>query len=93
MSGSAISISVPEELIRVLAAQVVDEIKRSGVLASAPESPWLSSDEAAQYLRCSKQRVFDLASQGRLPVAKDGSRSLYRREEFDAYLLADRGVS
>jgi excisionase family DNA binding protein len=42
--------------------------------------------EAAEYIRAPPQRVFDLTSQGRLPVRKDGSRNLYRREDLDAYL-------
>jgi excisionase family DNA binding protein len=61
----------------------------AGLLAErdrAPSSPWLDVTEAADYLRCGRQRVYDLVSGGRLRVAKDGSRSLFRREWLDAYL-------
>jgi excisionase family DNA binding protein len=48
--------------------------------------------EAADYLRCSKQRVYDLTASGRLPVSKDGTRSLFRREWLDAYLTPPPAV-
>jgi len=51
-----------------------------------PADPWLDVDEAADYLRCSRQRIYDLASMGRLTVGKDGRRSLFRRSTLDAYL-------
>jgi excisionase family DNA binding protein len=88
VSRLALGFTVPEDFVRLLAAEVVDELERRGVVGNAQTSPWLSSADAAEYLRCSKQRVFDLTSQRRLRVAKDGSRSLYRQEWLDAYLEA-----
>ena len=55
---------------------------------ATPASPWLDVDEAAEHLRCRPQRIYDLVSAGRLRVAKDGTRSLFRREWLDAHLLA-----
>ena len=49
-------------------------------------SPWLTVGEAAQYLRCSRQRIYDLLSARRLRKHKDGSRVLIRRSDLDAYL-------
>jgi excisionase family DNA binding protein len=51
-----------------------------------PAPPWLSVLEAAELLRCKRQRVDDLLSQGRLARYKDGSRTLLRRAEVDAYI-------
>lgn len=48
--------------------------------------PYLSVREAADYLRCSRQRVYDLLSQGALTRLKDGTRVLVARAEVDAYL-------
>ncbi|WP_217913790.1 helix-turn-helix domain-containing protein [Miltoncostaea marina] len=53
------------------------------------ESPYLTIDEAAAYLRCRRQRVDDLLSQRRLSRVKDGSRTLISRAELEAYLRRD----
>jgi excisionase family DNA binding protein len=42
--------------------------------------------EAADYLRCSRQRVDDLLSQRRLTRHKDGSRTLVSRAEIERHL-------
>jgi excisionase family DNA binding protein len=55
-------------------------------LGGLARSPYLTVVEAADYLRCSRQRVDDLLSQGRLTRLKDGARTLVERSELDAYL-------
>jgi excisionase family DNA binding protein len=78
-------------LSAALLEQIADRVAQ--ILAERdqqlPASPWLSTDEAAAYLRCPRSRVFDLTSQRRLKVHKDGSRNLYRREDLDAYLTGE----
>jgi excisionase family DNA binding protein len=46
----------------------------------------LSVNEAAQYLCCSRQRIYDLASSGRLPRVKEGRRLLFRRSDLEKLL-------
>jgi excisionase family DNA binding protein len=58
--------------------------------ASGSASPWLSIVEAAELLRCKRQRVDDLLSQGRLARYKDGSRTLVNRIELEEYLRKQR---
>jgi excisionase family DNA binding protein len=53
---------------------------------SSPASPYLNVDEAAEYLRCDRQRFYDLLSARRLSKLKDGSRVLLLRAELDEYL-------
>ena len=69
--------------------QLVDErvCDRLGGVAGASDivSPWLSVVEAAEFLRCKRQRIDDLLSQGRLTRYKDGSRVLLLRAEIDAH--------
>lgn len=91
MTGAALT--VPSELLDAIATRVADELERRGALGgqTAAVSPWMTTAEAADYLRCSKQRVFDLTSAGALHVHKDGARNLYRRSDVDAYLAGDRG--
>jgi excisionase family DNA binding protein len=49
-------------------------------------SPYLTVQEASEYLRCKPQRVHDLLSQGRLTRFKDGGRTLVSRAEIEAWL-------
>jgi excisionase family DNA binding protein len=71
---------IAERAAEILASQVVH----------TDAQPYLTVSEAAEYLRCKPKRVYDLTSQRRLPVVKDGSRSLLRRSDLDAYLEANR---
>jgi excisionase family DNA binding protein len=52
----------------------------------ATRSPYVSVAEAADYLRTSRQRIYDLLSSGRLTRFRDGSRILLSLEEIDLYL-------
>jgi excisionase family DNA binding protein len=55
-------------------------------LGTAAQSPYLSVTEAAEYLRCSPQRIYDLLSSRRLSKLKDGSRVLLLRAELDEHI-------
>jgi excisionase family DNA binding protein len=76
---------IPSAFIEQVAEQVraLLSAKQSNQLT---ESPYLSIIEAADYLRTSRQRIYDLLSSGRLTRFKDGSRVLLSRDEIDAYL-------
>jgi excisionase family DNA binding protein len=79
---TSLSLTLPPDLVDEIAERVADLLaQRNG---SVPD--YLTPAEAADYLRTSRQRIYDLTSQGRLMVCKDGSRNLYRREALDAYL-------
>lgn len=49
----------------------------------------LTVTQAAEYLHCKPQRIYDLTSQGRLTQIKDGSRSLIRKSDLDQYLESE----
>jgi len=83
-SGADFALTVPPELVDAIARRAAEIVAKD--LQPATTSPWLTTDEAAAYLRANRQRVFDLTSQGRLKVHKDGARNLYRREDLDVYL-------
>lgn len=76
---------LPAPLIEAIALRVVEMID-SRPAASA--SPYLDHAEAADYLRATPKRLYDLVSARAIPVYKDGSRNLYRRVDLDAYLEA-----
>ena len=81
--GSGLALAIPEELVEALAQRVADLLAERQPQA-APEL--LTVDEVAAFLRCRRQRVYDLVSQGRLPHLKDGARLLLRRSDLLAYL-------
>ena len=60
-----------------------------------PERPseFLSIAEAAELLRCRRQRIDDILSQGRLTRFKDGGRTLVSRAELYERLRGGRGQS
>ena len=83
-SQDGLTLTLPPELLEQLVAAVAQRV----LLAVPAASPYLSVTEAADYLRCGRQRIYDLTSSGRLPFVKDGSRVLLRRADLDAYLEA-----
>lgn len=82
------------DLLDWLAAEAAEraaEIAAKRVTAELQaHSPYLTVPEAANYLRCSRQRLYDLTSARVLPVFKDGRKSYFRREDLDAYLAEGR---
>lgn len=76
------------ELERLIAEAVATEVSRrlATDARDAARSPYLNVAEAAEYLRCSRQRIYDLLSARRLTRRKDGARVLVSRAELDAHL-------
>lgn len=62
--------------------------RMSEALASPPSSSqaWLGVAAAAEHLSCPTSRVYALVSARRIPFHKDGSRTLFRRDELDAWV-------
>jgi excisionase family DNA binding protein len=48
--------------------------------------PWLNAEDAARYLACSRDRLYDLVQLQKLEPRRDGRRLLFRRADLDAYL-------
>jgi excisionase family DNA binding protein len=74
----------PEELAEL--AERVAQIVLERQPAPAAPSPYLSVNEAAEFLRAPRSRVYDLVSAGRLTRYKDGARVLVSRAELEAHL-------
>lgn len=83
-----IQLDLPDSVITEIASAVADELERRGFTTS--ESRYLLVAEAAAYMRCKPQRIYDLVSQGDLKPHRDGSRLLFDPDMLDAY-LADEG--
>lgn len=52
-----------------------------------------TAHEAALYLRCDVQRIYDLRRLGKIDVERDGRRLLVRRRELDRHLVDSRDPS
>jgi excisionase family DNA binding protein len=72
-----------DELADRLAPRLVD---RLGQNKEPP--PWLNASEAASFLACSRERLYDLVQLHKLEPRRDGRRLLFRRSDLDAYLDA-----
>jgi len=83
VSAPAASLPFPAELVELIAARAAELVEDH--VAAAPE-PWIGVDQAAEYLACKPQRIYDLVSQDRLEHRKEGRRLLFRRAWIDEYL-------
>jgi excisionase family DNA binding protein len=80
-----VAVELTEEDIRRIADRTAALIRAEG-RGGTRDSPYLTIDETAVYLRCRRQRIYDLLSQRRLSRIKDGGRTLISRVELEAYL-------
>jgi len=75
---------------------LIDEIRTlSGTIRGSGQLPWMTSKEAACYLRCSVTKLEDLTKAGMIPFRRLDSRStrsprLYHRIDLVKYLVAGR---
>lgn len=83
------TIVLPVDVVAAIAAEAAALVE----VQPASVSPYMTVPEAADYLRCSRQRVYDLLSAGRLTRHKDGRRVLVFRAEADALLAGSSGVA
>jgi excisionase family DNA binding protein len=78
------------ELTVRLTDEQLGEIARRAAALVPPNaievSPWLNVADAAERLRCGKDRIYDLIALGKLTPRRDGRRVLLHRNELDAYI-------
>jgi len=84
-NGADFALTVPPELVNAIARRAVELLREQ--VPATPASPYLTVEEAANYLRCtSRQRIYDLVHQGALVPRRDGKRLLFHRDTLDAHL-------
>lgn len=81
MKGDGLSLSFPPELVRAIAAETARLIREDGLAFS----PWLTVDEAAEYLRIPKGRMANLAAAGAIRSSRQGKRHTFHRDWLDEY--------
>lgn len=85
---SGLAFELPDDVVEAIATRAVALVLER--LTPAPATEYLNVAEAAELLRCDRQRIYDLCSSGRLRRYKDGSRVLVSRAEIEAHLASYR---
>ena len=90
-TNGPLALEVPPALVEAVAERVADLLVER-LPAQRSAEPWLDVDAAAAYIAAKPHRLYDIVAEGRLRCAKDGRRSLFRREWLDDYLLGGEGA-
>lgn len=80
-----LALELPPELLEHLAELAAALVAER--LEPAAE-PWIGVGTAAEHLDCPRSRVYALASAGRVPLERDGSRLLFKRSQLDEWVRA-----
>lgn len=78
-----------ELTVRLTDDQLAEIAEHAAALVSVvtpTASPWLNVTDAAERLRCRKDRIYDLIALGKLHPLRDGRRVLLHRDDLDAYI-------
>jgi excisionase family DNA binding protein len=78
-----------ELTVKLTDEQLAEIARRAAALIPSSEptvSPWLNVTDAAERLRCRKDRIYDLIALGKLHPRRDGRRVLLHRDDLDAYI-------
>jgi excisionase family DNA binding protein len=85
--------SIAAALLAELDDSALDELaerlapRLAARLVSTQDSrPWLNAEQAAEYLTCSRERLYDLVQLHKLEPCRDGRRLVFKRTDLDAYL-------
>lgn len=84
-----VTLELTGEQLDLLALRVAEIVVARTPPTAPTASAFLSVREASELLRASRQRIYDLLSDGRLTRHKDGSRVLLRRDEIEQYLRGE----
>jgi excisionase family DNA binding protein len=77
-----LTVTLTDEQIAEIAERAAAFVPTSAQAAT----PWLNVAEAAERLRCSRDRIYDLIALGKLHPRRDGRRVLLHRDDLDAYI-------
>jgi excisionase family DNA binding protein len=83
--STVVHFELSEDSLEDIVQRLRDQLQLEQQPAS---SPWLTADEAADYLRCPLSRVRRLTMSEQIPVHREGRRVLYRRDELDEFVFA-----
>ena len=79
--------SFPLELPKAFVDALADRLAVAVIeRLSQPRESYMSVEQAAEYLACKRQRIYDLVSKRQLRHHRDGKRLLFARADLDARL-------
>lgn len=90
MTDRALPLALPPEALEAIARRAAEVVLEQLGRADAG-SPWLSLDEAADYLRVNRRTVERLIARGRVRSTTLGRRRLLHRDELDSLAGAATG--
>jgi excisionase family DNA binding protein len=90
LSRPALALELPTQLLEEIAARAA-ELLLPYLTAAQTCSPYMTVPEAAELLRCKRQRIDDLLSARKLTRHKEGRRTLLLRAEVEALPEATTG--
>ena len=81
---SELAFTIPPALVEAIAQRAAEILaERMSIVQSTGISPFMTVPEAAEFLRCSRQRVYNHFSARRLSRLKEGGRTLVARSELE----------
>lgn len=83
--SNSIRLDLPDAVIEAIAQRAAAILAAQAPTASAP---WLSTQQAADYIAAKPARIHDLTALGKLTPRRDGRRLVFKRSDLDAYLEA-----
>lgn len=78
-----IEASIPPEYIEAIAQRAAEIVLERQSSSGGDVGELLTVEEAAAYLRCKPQRIYDLRTSRRLPSTSEGGRAIVRRGDLD----------
>lgn len=88
MERAGLTVALPQELVDAVARRVLELLEDR---LEPERDSWMTVEQAAEYMGCKRQRVYDLHSRGELQAGRDGRRLLFRRSMLDSYLEGTGG--
>lgn len=84
-----VALQLSEEVLEAIARRAAALVLERQALEREQASPYVSIEEAAEFLRCKPRRVYDLRSSGRLASYSEGGRALVDRAELELLVVED----
>lgn len=84
--GLTLTVDLPEQLLDHLSERIAQLL--AAQVSTAPPSPWLTLAAAAEYLGCSRDRLYKLTAAKAVPFRRrqGGQGILFHRDELDAWV-------
>ncbi|MBA3841345.1 MAG: helix-turn-helix domain-containing protein [Actinobacteria bacterium] len=89
---SGLAIDLPADLIEQLVQQITERVlaQINDARSSEDSDEWLTTPEAAAFLKVSKQRLYDLNTARTLRPFKVGRSNRYKRSQLEAFARGER---